>query len=354
MSEATEAPVEQHDPGSIDAAVEKLLREPEEVTPESEPEPTAELEEANEAEPEETEESPESDESDLDDEEEEELEEEETETEDVDDSDSEEEPQEETFFTVKVDGEELEVNLEELQSGYQRQKDYTKKTQTLAEERKSLEASKAQSEELQGQLNQQAALVNELLNQELKQYENIDWQALKEKDTVEFLAKQMEMQEVHQKRAALVDGMQKAHELQMQSHAEAYARQAEAERKQMLTDFPEWKDETKMHSHQTQIIEYSRTLGFTDDELRGVRAKDLLVLEKARLFDEMQSKKQAIPQKKTRPVTRKVQKSKGKPAKGTSRKKQVQAAEERFRQSGSLKDAAFFMNELQQRNTIKK
>ena len=42
-------------------------------------------------------------------------------------------------YTVKVDGEQHQVSLEELQSGYQRQADYTRKTQVLASERQRLQ-----------------------------------------------------------------------------------------------------------------------------------------------------------------------------------------------------------------------
>jgi hypothetical protein len=41
-------------------------------------------------------------------------------------------------FTVKVDGHEEQVSLNELQNGYQRQADYTRKTQELASERERL------------------------------------------------------------------------------------------------------------------------------------------------------------------------------------------------------------------------
>jgi len=41
-------------------------------------------------------------------------------------------------FTVKVDGREEQVSLDELQNGYQRQADYTRKTQELASERERL------------------------------------------------------------------------------------------------------------------------------------------------------------------------------------------------------------------------
>ena len=45
--------------------------------------------------------------------------------------------------TVKVDGEERQVTLEELRDGYQRQADYTRKTQDLAAERKRLQQAEA-------------------------------------------------------------------------------------------------------------------------------------------------------------------------------------------------------------------
>lgn len=42
-------------------------------------------------------------------------------------------------YTVKVDGEEFAVTLDELRNGYQRQSDYTRKSQALADERRQLE-----------------------------------------------------------------------------------------------------------------------------------------------------------------------------------------------------------------------
>ena len=46
-------------------------------------------------------------------------------------------------YTIKVDGEESQVTLEELQDGYQRQADYTRKTQELADERRRLQQAEA-------------------------------------------------------------------------------------------------------------------------------------------------------------------------------------------------------------------
>lgn len=53
--------------------------------------------------------------------------------------DSESEQEVEPRYTVKVDGEEIEVTQDELLRGYMRQKDYTQKTQALAEQRRQFE-----------------------------------------------------------------------------------------------------------------------------------------------------------------------------------------------------------------------
>ena len=46
-------------------------------------------------------------------------------------------------YTITGDGEQQQVSLEELQSGYQRQADYTRKTQELASERERLQQAEA-------------------------------------------------------------------------------------------------------------------------------------------------------------------------------------------------------------------
>ena len=53
------------------------------------------------------------------------------------DTEEQEQPQ---VFSVKVDGKEVEVTLDELQKGYSRTQDYTRKTQQIAEARKQTEA----------------------------------------------------------------------------------------------------------------------------------------------------------------------------------------------------------------------
>ncbi len=76
----------------------------------------------------------------------------EPEFEDQDVSAEEAESQEEVIeespkYRVKANGEELEVSLDELLNGYSRTADYQKKTQSLAEQRKAVEAERIKIEE---------------------------------------------------------------------------------------------------------------------------------------------------------------------------------------------------------------
>ena len=64
-------------------------------------------------------------------------------TEAVDNLETSTEVPQEPAYTVKIDGEEQQVTLEELQQGYQRQADYTRKTQEIAAERDRLQQAEA-------------------------------------------------------------------------------------------------------------------------------------------------------------------------------------------------------------------
>ena len=58
------------------------------------------------------------------------------------------------LYKVVIDGEEVEVSLDELQKGYSRQSDYTRKTQQLAQQRKEAESLQQDYAQRVEQLNQ--------------------------------------------------------------------------------------------------------------------------------------------------------------------------------------------------------
>jgi hypothetical protein len=335
---------------TIEHAVSKLIPEPEAkapVSPTSEPEEIAELEEEEET----TAEEPKSEDSDSEDEEETPEEEDDYEPEDTPEAEGEEAPD---FYAVKIDGEEYEVSLDELRSGYQRQKDYTKKTQALAEDRKATTAKSAQLEQLHNEYLNQAQLANELLNRDLKVYEGVDWEGLKQTDPIAFMQKRIELQDLQSQQNNLQEQAQQAQKMRQDTQAQEFQEYVKGQQEAVNAQFPDWKDTDKREEHQTKLAAFARAEGFTDEELASVvSARDLKILDMARKFSEMK-KSQKGAAKKVRPAIRKVAKAQSKPAKGTSRRKKVEARQESLRKSGSLRDAAALMYEMQTQKAIRK
>ena len=118
---------------------------------------------------------------------------------------------EEPSYTVKVDGSEMEVTLDELLRGYQREADYTRKTSELSLEKSRHNDMMQQS---QSEINQKLSKLTELTSaaqQELQtEYSNIDFEKLYEDDPVEAarLEHKMKMkQEKLQIHVKLLNGM---------------------------------------------------------------------------------------------------------------------------------------------------
>lgn len=344
--------------GSIDQAVARLLSEPEDTnasaTPEVEPEEQheapdeAELEETLEYEESETEDEEEEYEEQEEAPEYEDAEEESEYEEESEGEETEGEGEEPTVYTVKIDGEDYEVGLDELTSGYQRQSDYTKKTQALSEERKQLETKLSEVQAVQEDFMSKAQMANELLNRDLAKYASVDWDTLKTENPTEFLSKQIEVQDIKKAQDELQATFRQVQESQMQAQQEAWNAMLAAEKPKVLAAFPEWVDNDKAQSHYQKLMEYGSSNGFQEQELQSiVSARDLTILDKARKYDEIQKTKAGIKKKKAAPI-KKVVKPKGVAPKSAGSKKRVQQSRDKLRASGSLQDAAALLLERRQ------
>ena len=123
------------------------------------------------------------------------------------DEEAEEAPQLGQTFRVKVDGEEVEVPLDELLKGYSRTADYTRKTQAIAEARKQAEAEAAMAREER----QRYAQTLEALDATLRQLQppEIDWDRLYQENPVEWV-RQREVMRSRQEQANWVQAQKQA------------------------------------------------------------------------------------------------------------------------------------------------
>jgi hypothetical protein len=304
--------------------VEDAVTETEEVTQEEvleeEPEVSEDLEEDVE------------DDEEFDDEDEE-LDEEQT--------DVEEEALQPQTFTVKVDGQEVEVTQEELVNGYSRQQDYTRKTQELSQQRKTIEqqqAELAQRDAIYSQLlpKMEAQLKGELANEP-------DWNTLYEDDPVGYVREKQLWDEKKEKLSAVSAEQQRLQQEALVKQQTQIQQFVEYGNQKLLEIIPEWQNQEVASKEKAAISEYAvNTLGYTPEEIQQVYDyRALLGLRNAWLNSktvEATKKKptQKAPARVARPGT-------------TNRPKSaapVKKAKQRLAKSGRVQDAAKVFEQL--------
>jgi len=204
-----------------------------------------------------------------------------------------EEPQQTPKYRVKVDNEEMEVDVDELIKGYSRTSDYTKKTQALAEQRKAIEAEKAKVQDA-ARLRDQYAQRLQVIEQMLTQSPQENLAELKETDPIGYAVKMAEQVErekqlaaVRQERAQLAQRQQYEQQERLKAHLSQ-----EAERLQAA--IPEMADEVKGEVVRKEIKDFARSIGFSEQELSQVYDhRAVLTLYKAMQYDKLQKSKPA-------------------------------------------------------------
>lgn len=206
----------------------------------------------------------------------------------------EEEPQ---TFTVKVDGKEVTVTLDELQQGYSRTQDYTRKTQQIAEVRKQVEQ---ESQAIRAERAQYAQLLGALEQQVQQAAEpQIDWDRLYQEDPIEWVRQKELVRENQTKYAAIQSEQQRLAEISRQEQAQSMQAFLAQEQDKLMEVLPEWKDPAKAKAEKALLIEFGQKAGFQPEELKNIFDHRVVnVLRKAALYEQMMSKRGNI-----KPVT---------------------------------------------------
>ena len=210
-------------------------------------------------------------------------------------SEEQEEPEEQEqqqTFTVKVDGKEVSVTLDELQKGYSRTQDYTRKTQQIAEVRKQAEA---ETYAVRAEREQYAQLLGALQAQLQSSEPQIDLDRLYHEDPIEWVRQKEVMRERQEKLGAIQSEQQRLSQVAQYEQQRAMEAQLASQQEALLAALPDWKDPKKAKAEKALVIESAKAAGFTDEDLKSVYDHRLvLLLRKAALFDQMVSKRQGI------------------------------------------------------------
>jgi hypothetical protein len=210
-------------------------------------------------------------------------------------SGEEEEPEEQEqqqTFTVKVDGKEVSVTLDELQKGYSRTQDYTRETQQIAEVRKQAEQ---ETYAVRAEREQYAQLLGALQAQLQSSEPQIDLERLYHEDPIEWVRQKEVMRERQEKLGAIQSEQQRLSQVSQYEQQRAMEAQLASQQEALLAALPDWKDPKKAKAEKALVIESAKAAGFSDEDLKSVYDHRLvLLLRKAALFDQMVSKRQGI------------------------------------------------------------
>jgi hypothetical protein len=204
-----------------------------------------------------------------------------------------EEVQEPQRFRVKVDNEELEVDLDELIKGYSRTSDYTKKTQNLAEQRKAVESERTKIDEaakLRDTYAQRLQVIEQMLTQPTE-----DLTALKDNDPVGYAIKVAENMEREKQLQAVRAERESVQARQVAENQERLKSHIAQEAERLRSAIPDFSDEVKGEVIRKEIRDYAKSVGWSDQELSQVYDhRAVLTLYRAMQFDKLQKSKPAV------------------------------------------------------------
>ena len=246
---------------------------------------------------------------------------------------------EEPIYTVTIDGTNFEVTQDELIQGYQRNADYTRKTQELAAEKAQssdfVERSKKDVEAKLAKLDQLNQAAQAQLQQE---YAQVDFEKLYDEDPVEAARLEHKMRK---KNEQLQQVQQQTQQLQM----EEFNKYLQEQQKQLSVKLPELTHPEKGSQFKKQMRDYLSSQGFSAQEIDSVYDhRYVMLVRDAMAYRNLQKAKPQIKKKAVNAP--KVVKS------GVSKSKGQQAAEakrqqlSRLKKTGKVADAAKIFRSL--------
>jgi hypothetical protein len=200
-------------------------------------------------------------------------------------------------YRVKVDNEEVEVTLDELLKGYSRTSDYTKKTQTLAEQRKQVEAERQRIEEaakLRDQYAQRLSVIEQMLASQPEE----DLTSLKETDPIGYTMKIAERMEREKQVQAIRAEQQQIAQKQQAEYQENLRRHLASEAEKLSQAIPEMSDPVKGEVIRKEIKDFARSIGWSEQELAQIYDhRAVLALYKGLQHEKLQKSKPVATKK---------------------------------------------------------
>lgn len=264
----------------------------------------------------------------------------EVEPEDEDEPEEDEEPEE--LITVKVDGEEHEVTLEELKAGFSFQAHNTRRSQELAAREQEIEQEAAEVREMRERYARGLDQLGEALR-EVGPSEP-DWEKLEREDPSRYAVEYAKWQREQQKLGALETERNRVHQERVEEAQRQLAEYRAEQEEKLIEAVPEWKDPDTARKDLAEIRDWAKNqYGFTDEQIGQIMDhRSVLLMRQAMQYDRMRKKgKDVVEGKRKRSKKQTLKPRTRKSAKRTTKAaRAAKDARRRLAESGSRQDAS--------------
>jgi hypothetical protein len=204
------------------------------------------------------------------------------------------EPAAPEFVSIEYDGQEFEVPPV-LKDAFMRQSDYTQKTQTVAEQRKSLEAQAAaltQQQELQQQHFEDVAQIK-ALDQQLEQYNALNWPELYQQDVGQAASLDHQKRELENQRQQTINRLNQNQATALENQRAEHARVVEEGQRVLKKEIDNWTPERAQ-----SIAAYGISQGLNEQAVASITDPvHVKLIDKAMKYDELVAKQKAAAPK---------------------------------------------------------
>lgn len=193
---------------------------------------------------------------------------------------------------TKIDGQEGKVKFADLIKSYQLQGHVDKQVREAAEARK---AAQEYVQQAQQQIQVQQAVVGKIaeakvIEQQLTQYQGINWAALEDSDPVQAMRLQRQFGELKQAYQSKVQEVNQAQSYVQQQQSQSTAASLESERQALAKACPEWSSEAVAVKEKQAIAADLLSRGYTQADIQGLSDhKAVLLARDAMLYRQMKA-----------------------------------------------------------------
>ena len=198
----------------------------------------------------------------------------------------------EELYKLTVNGQEVEVTLDELRKGYSRQQDYTQKTEKLSQDRKSVDQLKndftRQSEEAKIKRDQYEKQL-QVLSEQLKASEQkVDLDSLYEDDPAQYVKVKAEQD----RQKELLNSANKEQERikaeKQEEYNRTYSNYLEQQKELLVQKLPIYANKEKGPEFVKNLTNFAKEIGYSDQEISQlVDHRAVMMLANAYRYDKL-------------------------------------------------------------------